>query len=135
MQSSKLLLGVGAMVVGVGAAVLMMPSEQNSNQTVSQSPSATERQASQQPVNAQVNTASSIAAEPTTKAVPAKPAGEIPLPEPAPALPEVDPNEITNMWKSSEQEQTTDENGIPTTHLQVNPQLISSLQLGQTYSC
>ncbi|WP_163835543.1 biofilm-associated metzincin protease inhibitor BamI [Spartinivicinus ruber] len=132
MKGSKLLLGVGAMVIGVGAAVVMMPSEQSTSQTANQGSAVN---ASNEGQSAQSDTSNVVVAAPVAEKAEADTAAEpadIPLPEPAPALPEVDPNETTSMWKTSEQEQTVDENGIPTTHLQVNPQLISSLQLGQT---
>ncbi|MCX4026129.1 hypothetical protein H0A36_11385 [Endozoicomonas sp. SM1973] len=132
MKGSKLFLGVGAVVVGIGATVLMMPSEQNSNQPVSQ-PVESAGSETSEPVQANTQAVAAVSApEEAVNDVAALEPAEIPLPEPAPALPEVDPNEVSSMWKASEQEQTVDENGIPATHLQVNPQLISSLQLGQT---
>ncbi|MDE1461951.1 hypothetical protein [Spartinivicinus poritis] len=132
MKGSKLFLGVGAVVVGIGATVMMMPSEQRSNQPVSQ-PVESAGSETNEPVQTNTQAVAAIpATEEVVNDVAASEPAEIPLPEPAPALPEVDPNEVTSMWQASEQEQTVDENGIPTTHLQVNPQLISSLQLGQT---
>ncbi|MGI0118055.1 hypothetical protein [Zooshikella sp. RANM57] len=132
MKNSKIIIGAGALLVGVCAAVVLTPALKTKPASSVQSVSSTagEKAQSVAPVNSGNASVAPSQEDATAEAVAKQ--EDIPLPEPGPQLAEVDPNEVINMWKVDDQHPTTEDAGVTAYNVQVDPTIVSSLQMGQT---
>ncbi|MBU2706261.1 hypothetical protein KCM76_09700 [Zooshikella marina] len=131
MKNSKIIIGAGALLVGVCAAVVLTPALKTKPAASVQPVSSTAGDKAQPVASVGSDTVSTPSTQPAEDAAVAS-QKDIPLPEPGPQLAEVDPNEVINMWKVDDGNPTSEDGGVTAYNVQVDPTIVSSLQMGQT---